>query len=113
MLLTWQSASCPRALSRLYSLFTDADLKSLWAFQAASARLLALREPDPAVCLRLKFDTNGAIIDYTTPDSVIAKLLEGVRDQQIRQRIGPTSRRRGSAFSLYSQLRRGSPGTGT
>jgi pimeloyl-ACP methyl ester carboxylesterase len=29
--------------------FTDADLKSLWAFQAASARLQAIREPDPSV----------------------------------------------------------------
>jgi non-heme chloroperoxidase len=58
--------------------FTDADLKSLWAFQAASARLQALREPDPAVCLRMKFDTNGAIVDETTPDWVSAKLMAGV-----------------------------------
>jgi non-heme chloroperoxidase len=58
--------------------FTDADLKSLWAFQAASARLQALREPDPAVCLRMKFDANGAIVDETTPDWVSAKLMAGV-----------------------------------
>ena len=58
--------------------FTDADLKSLWAFQAAVARLLALREPDPSVCLRMKFDANGAIVDETTPDWVIAKLNEGI-----------------------------------
>ena len=41
--------------------FTDADLKSLWAFQAATARLQALREPDPAVCLGAQFDANGAL----------------------------------------------------
>ena len=58
--------------------FTDADLKSLWAFQAAAARLQALREPDPSVCLRMQFDANGAIVDETTPDWVIAKLSEGV-----------------------------------
>src|SRR5262245_41800875 len=58
--------------------FTDADLKSLWAFQAATARLQALREPDPSVCLRMTFDANGAIVDFTTPDWVSAKLLAGV-----------------------------------
>jgi pimeloyl-ACP methyl ester carboxylesterase len=58
--------------------FTDADLQSLWAFQAASARVQALREPDPSVCLRMTFDANGAIVNETTPDWVSAKLLEGV-----------------------------------
>jgi pimeloyl-ACP methyl ester carboxylesterase len=58
--------------------YTDADLKSLWAFQAASARLQALREPDPSVCLRVTFDANGAIVDSTTPDWVSAKLFAGV-----------------------------------
>ena len=33
-------------------LFTEATLKSLWAFQAASARFTALREPDQSVCLQ-------------------------------------------------------------
>ena len=47
---TWRSAS-PRAASRLDPLFTDADLKSLWAYQAASARLLALRNRTQQVCL--------------------------------------------------------------
>jgi non-heme chloroperoxidase len=58
--------------------YTDADLKSLWAFQAASARLQALRQPDPSVCLRMKFDANGAIVDETTPEWVPAKINEGV-----------------------------------
>src|SRR5262245_22359419 len=58
--------------------FTDADLKSLWAFQAASARLLAQREPDPAICIIVQFDANGAITGSTTPDWVIAKLNAGI-----------------------------------
>ena len=57
--------------------YTDADLKSLWAFQAASARLQALRQPDPSVCLRVKFDANGAIVDDTTPDSIAEKFAQG------------------------------------
>jgi pimeloyl-ACP methyl ester carboxylesterase len=58
--------------------YTDADLKSLWAYQAASARLQALRQPDPSVCLRVKFDATGAIVDDTTPDSIAEKIAEGV-----------------------------------
>lgn len=57
--------------------FTDADAKSLWAFQAASARLLALRIPDPALCLQVIFDANGVLVGNTTPDWVRAKLFEG------------------------------------
>jgi non-heme chloroperoxidase len=57
--------------------FTDVDAKSLWAFQAASARLLALRIPDPALCLQVIFDANGALVGNTTPDWVSAKLREG------------------------------------
>jgi len=66
------------ALELPLPVYTDADLKSLWAFQAASARLQALREPDPSVCLRVTFDANGAIVDSTTPDWVSAKLFERV-----------------------------------
>lgn len=58
--------------------YTEADLKSLWAFQAATARLQAIRTPDPSVCLRLKFDANGAIVDSTTPDWIREKIAEGV-----------------------------------
>jgi len=60
------------------SLFTSATLTSLWTYQAASARFLALREPDPAVCIGVQFDANGALTGSTTPDWVSAKLLEGV-----------------------------------
>ena len=60
------------------SLFTSATLTSLWTYQAASARFQALREPDPAVCIGVQFDANGAITGSTTPDWVSAKLLAGV-----------------------------------
>jgi non-heme chloroperoxidase len=60
------------------SLFTSDTLKSLWSFQAASARFVAKREPDPAICIGLEFDRHGAIIGSTTPEGVDTKLLEGV-----------------------------------
>jgi pimeloyl-ACP methyl ester carboxylesterase len=60
------------------SLFTGETLKSLWTYQAASARFVALREPDPAVCLGVQFDANGALTDSTTPKWISDKLLEGV-----------------------------------
>jgi pimeloyl-ACP methyl ester carboxylesterase len=39
-----------------FMLFTDADFKSLFTFQAAYARLVGVREPIPAICLSLEFD---------------------------------------------------------
>ena len=48
-------------------------MKSLWAYQAATARLQALREPEQSVCLDVKFDANGAIMDSTTPQWVTDK----------------------------------------
>ena len=60
------------------SLFTSATFKSLWTYQAASARFDALRKPDPAVCIGVQFDANGALTGPTTPDWVSTKLLEGV-----------------------------------
>lgn len=59
--------------------YTDADLKSLWAYQAATARLQALRAPSPAVCFGLRFDADGAVVDSTTPDWVTDKINAGVR----------------------------------
>jgi pimeloyl-ACP methyl ester carboxylesterase len=59
-------------------LFTEATLRSLLAYQAASARYLALREPDPSVCHNLEFDANGAIVDSTSPEWVSDKILAGV-----------------------------------
>ncbi|MFO1038259.1 MAG: alpha/beta hydrolase [Geminicoccaceae bacterium] len=58
--------------------YTDADLKSLQLYQAATARLQALRAPTPATCLGLKFGANGAILDSTTPDWVGAKISADV-----------------------------------
>ena len=60
------------------SLFTSAAYKSLWTYQAASARFDALRKPDPAVCIGVEFDRHGALTGSTTPDWVSTKLLEGV-----------------------------------
>jgi pimeloyl-ACP methyl ester carboxylesterase len=60
------------------SLFTSATLTSLWTYQAASARFVAQREPNPAVCIGVQFDSHGAITGSTTPDWVSTKLLEGV-----------------------------------
>ena len=58
--------------------YTDADTKSLFAFQAATARYQAIREPDPSVCLRLHLDPNGAVVDTTTPESIQEKLAAGM-----------------------------------
>ena len=49
------------------SLFSSADFRSLWTYQAASARFDALRKPDPAVCLGVTFDASGALAGSTTP----------------------------------------------
>ena len=57
-----------------FSLITDADLKSLFTYQAANARLLDVREPIPAMCLTLKFDKDGRITESSTPDSIKAAL---------------------------------------
>ena len=59
-------------------LFTEATLRSLWAFQAAGARISAQREPPQSVCHNLKFNADGAIVDDTSPDWVTDKLLANV-----------------------------------
>jgi len=61
-----------------FPLITDTDAKSLFSFQAAYARLLAVREPIPAVCLSFDLDASGMVIGTTTPDSIVAKLSAGV-----------------------------------
>ena len=58
--------------------YRDADTKSLFAFQAATARYQAIREPDPSVCLRLQLDANGAVVDTTTPESIQEKFTAGM-----------------------------------
>jgi pimeloyl-ACP methyl ester carboxylesterase len=59
--------------------YTDADLKSVWAYQAATARFQALRTPIPALCHGLKFSAEGAILDSTTPSWVSNKIDTAVR----------------------------------
>jgi non-heme chloroperoxidase len=60
--------------------YTDADLRSLWTFQAATARYQAIREPNPSVCLRLQFDANGAILDSTTPAAILNTFSAGMSE---------------------------------
>jgi pimeloyl-ACP methyl ester carboxylesterase len=61
-----------------FPVYTEEDRKSLWDFQAATARLQAVREPDPSVCHRVIFSASGALVDETTPEWVPAKIDEGV-----------------------------------
>ena len=63
-----------------FSLLIDADAKSLFTLQAAYARLLATREPIPAICLSFEFDKDGMITGTSTPQSVYDQLNRGVRD---------------------------------
>jgi len=58
--------------------FTSADLRSLWTFQAARARLEGVRIPDSAACIALQFNPDGAMTGTTTPDWVGPKILEDV-----------------------------------
>jgi pimeloyl-ACP methyl ester carboxylesterase len=59
--------------------YSSADLESLWAYQAAQARLQAVRPPIASVCWRVKFDARGAVVDSTTPDWVSRKIDRHVR----------------------------------
>ena len=61
-----------------FPLFTDADGRSLFALQAAYARLLAVREPIPTICLSFAFDKDGMVTGTSTPDSIQAQLSAGV-----------------------------------
>ena len=58
--------------------YTDADLKSLQLYQAATARLQALRTPAPAACHGLRFAADGRILNSTTPDWVSEKTFASV-----------------------------------
>jgi non-heme chloroperoxidase len=61
-----------------FPLFTDADTRSLFSLQAAYARLLAVREPIPAICLSFAFDKEGVVTGTSTPAPIQAKLSAGV-----------------------------------
>jgi pimeloyl-ACP methyl ester carboxylesterase len=62
-----------------FDLFTDTDIKSLFTFQAADARLLGVREPIPAFCLSYEFDKDGRVTGLSTPDDIRKQLADGVR----------------------------------
>jgi non-heme chloroperoxidase len=55
--------------------FTDADFKSLFTYQAAFARQTGFREPIPAVCLTFEFDEDGMVTGSSTPDSINTQAL--------------------------------------
>jgi pimeloyl-ACP methyl ester carboxylesterase len=61
-----------------FPLFTDADTNSLFALQAAYARLLAVREPIPAICLSFEFDKAGMVTGTSTPEFIQVRLSQGV-----------------------------------
>jgi non-heme chloroperoxidase len=61
-----------------FSLFTDAANRSIFDLQAAYARLLAVREPAPAICLSFAFDQDGTVTDTSTPASIQEQLSAGV-----------------------------------
>ncbi len=61
-----------------FSLFTDADARSLLTFQAAYSRLLGVREPIPATCLSYEFDEHGVLTGTSTPEPIQMKLSTGV-----------------------------------
>jgi pimeloyl-ACP methyl ester carboxylesterase len=57
-------------------LFSDADTRSLWTYEAANARYQGVREYEPALCPGLQF--NDKDISGTTPDAVPAAINAGV-----------------------------------
>ena len=86
--------------------FTEATLKSLRAYQAASARYMALREPDPSACHNLKFNADGAIVDSTSPQWVTDKLLAGVAGRKSAGELGTDQRAAARHLSLRTRYRR-------
>ena len=91
--------------------YTDADLKSLWAYQAATARFQALRTPIPALCHGLKFCRGRSNLGFHDPGLGLEQDLTRP-SRRARRRTGQASRRRGSASSLCSRSRQGRRGTG-
>jgi pimeloyl-ACP methyl ester carboxylesterase len=56
----------------------------LWAFQAFTVRTAGNREPNPAICHRLVFDANGAIVGDTTPDFIRTAIFEGAKASPVQ-----------------------------
>ncbi len=59
--------------------YTDADTRSFWTFDAANARYQAIRRPAYATCLGAQFNADGEITGSTTPDWVSERILDGVK----------------------------------
>lgn len=59
-------------------LFTEADIRSLWTYEAANARYQGVREYDPAVCPGIRFNDEGIPVTSSTPDAVPAAIRAGV-----------------------------------
>jgi hypothetical protein len=59
-------------------LLTNADARSVCALPAASARLLAVREPLPAIGLSVACDTDGMVRGPAPPDALQAQRSAGV-----------------------------------
>ena len=62
-----------------FSLITQADARSLFTFQAASARLLGVREPIPATCPSYAFHEGGIVTGTSTPDAIPEQLSTGAK----------------------------------
>jgi hypothetical protein len=103
----------PSRLEPPFPVYTDTDARSLWTFQAATARYQAIREPDPSACLRLQFDANGAVVDTTTPASIQDKFAEGMSAVPPANWAESIKAPRLGIFAFYSRPKRGNPGTGT
>jgi pimeloyl-ACP methyl ester carboxylesterase len=95
------------------ALFTDADAKSLFTFQAASARFLGVRIPIPAFCLSYAFDKDGMITDTSTPEDIRAALDAGVRDPANPPTDWAEIKVPRLGILLRRLLRANYPGTGT
>jgi non-heme chloroperoxidase len=63
-----------------FSLFPAAERRSLFALQSDYARLLAVREPIPAICLSFTRDKHGMVTGTSTPAPIQDQLSAGVRN---------------------------------
>ena len=61
-----------------FPLFTDADFEICICFTSRLCRLLAVREPIPAICLSFEFGKDGMVTGTSTPKSTQAQLSAGV-----------------------------------
>ena len=91
--------------------YTDADLKSLWAYQAASARLQAIRAPDPAVCLGVQFDAERGNRGFH--DAGLGRRQDrSPASGPTRRRTGPDQGAAARHLRAVHATEHGRPGTG-